>query len=45
MRIVSHPPLRLQRARTEARWRIGGLILLLGVVALVAVPMVLQVTR
>lgn len=45
MTIVRHPPLRLQRARARTRRRRGGLILLLAAVALIAAPMVLQVTR
>lgn len=45
MRIVSHPPLRLQRARRKARGRDAGLILLLAILALIATPMLLQVTR
>ena len=45
MMIVSHRPLRVQRAKAAVRRKAGGLILLLATVALIAAPMVLQVTR
>lgn len=45
MIVARHRPLRLQRAKTAARRKVGGLILLLASVALIAAPMLLQVTR